>query len=569
MQGASAVYSKCNALHSGRAEASSRLSGRLSLGEMTMRSAAAKFRAIVVLLAGALVALAASQVNAQVSEAYRPYSCGANQGNGCVVGPTFNPDGTTNTAQVNVLSYGANGSFQNIFSSGLDKIYCAPHGGKHVEPYTCQIQPVELPKVTKWDACTVDANGRCNPPMAPQQYRIARFGNESRWIYQFVAGAFLCPTGTAESFAGIKINPLTGKNELNRTGMRCEWSTEQFPAIPGRTWTTCAASTGVECRFPSQGDYLVRINSAAANAELSSATYRTVTGSKIMCSIDALGAPKNDAAERWSCEYLPLPTFISVKGDWNLVGLCTNCGNVNFNVTSGVEKGSSKDTESAFTWQLGASMSASAGSPLVMEATVDISANYTNDSRNIVSNSFTQNQSTSFSIECGAGSLYQWVTGVEEVCMPGNAGNCVSVARSNVFRCLPSNLPAGQPPIQFVAAPAAAATPAAGSTTPSSATPSGTTPTSTTPSSTTPVSTTPSSTPASTTTTTVVTPPDTATACTDTWTSKFKRNLSATKNEVRRLLTPDGQQKLEALPTSTVSRDDYLNICVKNGGPAG
>lgn len=560
MQGACAVYSNCNALQSGRAKAS------------------------LILVAGALLALAASQADAQVSEAYRPYPCGINQGNGCVVGPTFNSDGTVNTAQVNVLSYGTNGSFQNIFFSGLDKIYCAPHGGKHVEGYTCQIQPVELPKVTNWDACTIDANSRCNPAMSAQKYRIARFGDGSKWIYQSVAGSFLCPTGTAESFAGIKINPLTGKNEINRTGMRCEWSTEQFPAIPERTWTTCAASTGVECRFPSPGDYLVRINSAAANAELTTATYRTVSGSKIMCSTDALGAPKNDAAERWSCEYLPLPTFLSVKGDWNLVGLCTNCGNVDFNVSSGVEKGKSKDTESPFTWQLGASMSASAGSPLVMEATVDVSANYTNDSRNVISNSFTQNQSTSFTIQCGAGSLYQWVTGVEEVCMPGNAGNCVSVARSNVFRCLPSNLPAGGPPIQFAGTPPAiAAAPAAGSGTSSGTTPAATTPSST-PTTTTPSSTASGTTTAGTTTsgsppaptpapTAATPPPDFRTACSQKWTAKFRDKQSAPKNEVLPLLTAEGQDKLEssladAPPPHNVSRESYMSICVKNGGPA-
>jgi len=539
-----------------------------------MRSAAARFRAPPVLYAGVLIVFAALQVSAQASEAYRPYPCGTNQGNGCVVAPTFNDDGTEKKGQVNVLSYGSNGSYQDIFFSGLDKIYCKPHGGQHVESYTCKIQPVDLPKVTEWITCTPAADGNCNPAMSPQQYRIARYGSGSRWIYQFVSGSFQCPAGSANSFSGIKIDPMSGDNAIQKTNVSCGWSKEQFPAIPGRRWTTCAASSGVDCRFPSPGDYLVRLNHAVGSGDPVSETYRTVTGSNITCDYLKLGGPLGAGSHKRSCEYLPLPTFVSVKGDWNLVGLCSNCDNVNFKVTSGVEKGSSKEAESAFTWQLGASMSASAGSPLTMEATVDISANYTSDSRNIVSNSFTQNQSTSFAIECGAGALYQWVTGVEEVCMPGNAGNCVSVARSNLFRCLPSDMPAGKPPVQFDLATPAAAEPAAETTASGNATPNTTTSGSATPSTTTSGTATPGTPPAPTTTATVVTPSvNFRTACSDKWTTKLRGKTTASEFEVKPLLTADGQLKLESSLAATpppyiVTKESYMNICVKHGGPA-
>jgi len=378
---------------------------------------------------------------AAAEDAHRPYPC--NPDTICIVGDTYDTNGSLKTNQVFVLSHGTADEAQNIFFSGLYSVWARPYGGKHVADaeQKYELQPTSLPDVASWTACTPDAQGFCNPTqMFAQHFRVARFGDGTKWVYQQVSDRFSCPApgSPATSFAGILLNPKNGDSGFqNRAGTRCEYSTENFPVIEGAFWTTCAASSGVFCRFPNPGTYLVRYREGDNSANSKTLVYRTITGKGITCSASALSNLSATSSSSRSCEYLPLPTFLSVRGNWSLVGLCEKCGDLSFEVTSGMEQGRANEEESAFAWQLGASVTAEAGTPFA-DVSATVSANYAEDRKDVVSDSFTQSVATGLSVEC-AGALYQWVTGVQERCMPRNPSSCVSVARSNIFQCVASD----------------------------------------------------------------------------------------------------------------------------------
>lgn len=533
-----------------------------------------------------------------LSGTHRPYPCGKVGNDQCAVAPVYGDDArTVNAEQVTVLSYGKGGTFHNLFLSGIKTVECYQYLGKPTDgdDYACTLQAITLPAAGGWTDCTLDSDGICSPPMAPHTYKIARYGDGTKWVYSFVSSAFQCPTtGGGRTFNGFRFNTETSHADNGSTGTKkCQYSNEVFHGAPGSFWSTCAAAEGATCKFPGLGTFLVRYG----NARQQRYFYRLVTGSEIKCKATSF-RPDNPAfngvepaSGQKGCQYLELPTITSIHGGWRLVGMCANCGDVNFNVTSGVERGSTHEQETSFSSEVSASVSVSGGIGGFAETSTQVSASYGEAARNMISDSFSKNESASFTVLCGSGGLWQWVTGVTTQCVAGNNDSCEIDAKSNFFRCLPTSVsPGNEGPLSLLAKSArptataptqppvtqtANTTPANSPSPPVTTTPPATTPVPRTTGnggSTTPAANSPRGTTAPTTTATVVPPQDFNVSCNAAWEAKIGSNTAAPKTKVFPLLTQAGGAALEmalasAPPTQLIGKETFMNACVKNGGP--
>lgn len=551
-----------------------------------------------VMCAGAACFLAPQQASAAqaVSGASRPYPCVQAYNDQCGVAPVYGGDGkTVNAAQVTVLSYGKGATYHNLFLSGIKTVECWQYLGRATDgdDYTCTLQAITLPDAGGWTDCAVDAQGFCGPPMAAHTYRIARYGDgATKWVYAFVSSAFPCPasdTTNTKTFDGFRFNTDTSKANIATTGTKkCQYSHNVFTGAPGSFWSTCAAAEGATCKFPGLGTYLVRYG----NKQTTRYFYRVVTGSQIKCQLtyfraDHVHFNMVDPGGNKVCQYLELPTITSIHGDWRLVGMCANCGDVNFNVTSGVERGSTHEQETSFSSEVSASVTADGGIGGIAETSTTVSASYSQAARNMISDSFSKNESASFTVLCGSGGLWQWVTGVTTQCVAGNDDDCEIDAKSNFFRCLPTSVsPGNEGPLSLLAKSARPTTPTpnqppvtqTANTTPSNSPspPAPATPAATTPAPkaapTTPAANSPGGTTAPTTTATVAPPQDFNVSCNAAWEAKMGINTDAPKTKVFPLLTQAGAAALDmalasAPPNVLIGKETYMNVCVKNGGP--
>jgi len=375
---------------------------------------------------------------------YRPYPCLKSQN--CALGATYDETGNTNEQQVYVISYGTEATTYQVMVSGRKAAHvCDTILGWDVAGQTvsqCQVQPILLPaKTNGFELCTL-TNGACSPPPSASQhkFRVARFGvgiaagaasSDEKWMYQYVSSSFPCK---ADDFVGVNAAAVNG------SGARCEYS-EPVEAAPGAVWTTCAAENAT-CRFPASGSYLVRFGARLPDDFF----YRVISGSQVNCTNAAFkGDPASGFTKR--CDYLELPKIASVSGAWEVVGMCEGCSDVTYNLVTGVTQGNEKSSASAWSFELGQEVSVSADVGFASVAGT-VTAGQTWSGGNAITDSFTKDDETTLTVSCESGKLWQWVTSVQNYCMPnsGSTSDCVTVARSKMFQCLsPDESPRSQP----------------------------------------------------------------------------------------------------------------------------
>lgn len=391
--------------------------------------------AALICIGGGAVPHALAETSQDVVTQYRAYPCGG-QGTRCVVGDTYTKRGNVNTDQVSVLSYGAAGSYLNIFVSGIDELDCQAYNGNPVANYECVLQPVSLPKVSSWDDCGI-LTGWCDPNFSPNQFRLARYGAGKNWVYFYVSSAFQCPRKRSpgiKNYNGTELNAFTGKLDPglagDRGGATCQVSDESFPGTVGAVWTTCATKD-TDCVFPGSGSYLVRYGAEDANGA-PRFYYRVANGTHLKCS-DALGKPSLPDGSKPRCDYLELPKIASIQGGWEVAGLCENCTNVNYDVTVGVVKGTTKERESSWSAEVSVSQSVEVGS-----YSGEVSATASWAGRDLVADSFSLSKGTTLTVTCDLGVLWQWVTRAESFCLPtaSSQSECLTIAKSKMFQCL-------------------------------------------------------------------------------------------------------------------------------------
>lgn len=372
---------------------------------------------------------------------YRPSPCKA--ASKCALGAVYDPKGDIVDDQVYSISYGNADTTYNVLVSGRAAAFaCESRAGLDIPGFTltgCEVQPVLLPSgLGGFTKCTPNQWGFCGPTMAPHHFRVARFGNGSIWIYQFVASEFACPAdgalATTNDFNGMQVpNP-------HAWGTRCEVSNNTIPAAPRARWTTCSAEFET-CSFPSAGSYLVRYG--AHNTFY----YRLMSGTGVRCSATAFRMdPAVGSVKR--CDYLELPKIAKVTGSWEIAGTCENCTNANYEVVTGVVQGNTKSAQSSWSFELSEEISFEGE---LSPVSGSISSSQTWSASNLVSDSFSKEESTTLTVGCDLGVLWQWVTSVQNYCLPnsGSTADCVSVARSKLFQCLRPGVSPGVQPIQL------------------------------------------------------------------------------------------------------------------------
>lgn len=389
--------------------------------------------AALICVGGGAVPQALAQTGQDVVTQYRPYPCGG-KGTRCVVGDTYTKKGDVNTDQVSVLSYGAAGSYLNIFVSGIDELDCDAYNGNHVDNFECVLQPVSLPKVAAWNTCAV-SGGWCTNSYKPNQFRLVRYGDGKHWVYFYVGSYFQCPSqgSPAKNINGTELNVKTGKLDPgltgDRTSTKCQVSSDSFPGTVGAVWTTCATKD-TDCVFPGAGSYLVRYGAEDANGA-KRFIYRVANGNYLRCS-DALGRPSNPDEAKPRCDYLELPKIASIQGGWEVAGLCENCTNVNYDVTVGVVKGTTKERESSWFAEVSVSQSVE-----ISSVSAEVSASASWAGRDLMANSFSLSKDNTLSVTCDLGVLWQWVTRAESFCLPSaSSSECLTIAKSKMFQCL-------------------------------------------------------------------------------------------------------------------------------------
>ncbi len=375
---------------------------------------------------------------------YRPYPCKVTTSEVCTLGAVYDPYGVIVAEQVYSISYGTAATTYNVLVSGRKaEFYCTARAGLDIPGFTltsCEVQPVLLPSgLGGFTSCTPNASGFCVVTMTPHHFRVARFGDGSSWIYQFVSSEFACPAaGSAmTNFAGIAVT------NSRAAGTKCEVSVNDVPGAPRARWTTCSGSEFEPCVFPSAGGYLVRYGTEDGGARFH---YRVMSGTSVRCTNTAFQTdPAPNKIKR--CDYLELPKIAKVTGSWEIAGICENCSNATFEVVTGVVQGNTKSAQSAWSFELSEQISFEGE---FLPVSGSISASQAWSASNLVSDSFSKEESSTLTVGCDLGVLWQWVTSVQNYCLPnsGNTADCVSVARSKMFQCLRPGASPGVEPIQ-------------------------------------------------------------------------------------------------------------------------
>lgn len=368
---------------------------------------------------------------------FDPYPCGG-PGSICNIVSRHKSDGSVDFDHVTTVSYGDPDfdAFHNILSSGISEIRCEavlgdPTVGRN-KP--CQVQTVLLPKATGWQPCAYGTV--CPVTVAANNYRVARFGTGNRWVYLLVASAYRCDVA---DFNGMRFDPNVG------VAKSCQTSTNEISPSPGSIWRPCAGGTGAECRFPASGTYLVRYG--ANNAWF----YRLMTGSKASCDTSTFnGDPVVGGNKR--CDLLEIGQIAKIVGRWEPVGMCANCGSIEYTVSVGVEQGKTRERESAWSAEFSTTVSSSSGVLTDGVAKTQASTTFTvgASGRDLLAESFTKSENHELKMSCDKGALWQWVTTVENRCFPGgkSRSDCFTAARSKMFQCIAQTQPPGTQPIE-------------------------------------------------------------------------------------------------------------------------
>jgi hypothetical protein len=382
------------------------------------------------------------------------------QPGGCAM-PVFGADGTVDTNKISVLSYGTTSGtrpgWQMHLSSGIAVRPCNSPGGRQDGSPDCIVYEYQMPEVAEWRPCANEGGVCAITGLLPNQYKIARYGAGTRWAYQLVASSVNC---SVNDFNGTSFDPVGG------VAKTCQVSSNAFSTPVAKAWTRCATGGVAEvenrCTFPESGTYLVRF--ARPVDQNYKVPYRLVSGTGFQCwpsnfdarsrflqtTSEGVGEPDWQTARNFSvgsfCEYLPLAEVQQVFGKWELVGMCEDCAdNIEYMVSVGVEKGKSK--ESSKTFGLEVSQTISIGGEVFGSETSFTASSETSE---LIAESFTRSEGSEFTISCGKGALYQWVTGVRSFCTPSgpklNPEDCETIAKSKMFRCVePSEHPGYQP----------------------------------------------------------------------------------------------------------------------------
>ncbi len=375
------------------------------------------------------------------------YSCGSTAAV-CKIEPHYKADGVTEDVEAKTLiSHGDGNTTEYVILQGVPEFRCG-EGHGDIAPgksKTCQATSFTLPDPGGWVDCA-NSGERCSFTPVTNGFRIVRYGKDNRWVYAYTAGpdVWCTPNG---GFNGIRYDVWqnqTKKCQISKNTIRGAMKLGEGGPLPA-TWRICAAAEGAECVFPRLGSYLVRYGVNDIN---DGAMYRYVTGDKMTCSEQVFGFnPKTGQVK--NCKYLELSEIAKVSGRWELVGSCPTCGSVQYATESGVERGKTKERESSFGLEVSATASYTSGATTNAIAQTSVSTTITASAnvREMVAHSFTQSEKTQLTIACDKGSLWQWVTRVDNVCLPGgNSGDCVTVARAKLFKCLgPNDSPGPNP----------------------------------------------------------------------------------------------------------------------------
>jgi hypothetical protein len=284
-----------------------------------------------------------------------------------------------------------------------------------------------------WTKCADGDQGqRCKVDVKEGEIKMVRYGTPqgNRWLYSYVAEDFDCRLN------GLGYDVDVAPNVYKQ----CEVATKPEPYVG--TWETCASGEGVSCNFADDGPRLVRYGDATSDRFW----YKTVLGKNITC---GLGTFRWDPAPNVykACEYLKVPfeqRLVKVRGYWEKVLRCKDCSSTTFEITTGVTTG--KETVKSSEWgsSLTASIESTAGvsaGGVSAETKIGFSATTSSSFANSVGSSFTKEQSSTKSIDCTKGAIYQFVTSVDEFCA---AGVCTTTAMSDEFICqTPTEAPPG------------------------------------------------------------------------------------------------------------------------------
>ena len=370
------------------------------------------------------------------AHAYMAYSCG-DEGQKCFPEYETSELEDEDRPRVTVVSFGANSVFSSIMVQGVRDLSCTtalfadPAAGA---PKKCTAISYNLPKVENWISCGTQAGGNCvDEVIAPDHIRLARFGAGGRYIYAFVSKGFACPK---TYFDGIAFDPF--ENILKE----CAISANDIPVASASRWRPCGSvadnNTKSECAFPEPGNYLVRFYDKALGEKFRAYGHRMVTGKSFECSKTSTNYSIGIGSI--ACQYLRLPQVSSVEGQWQLVGSCQDCGEIEYKVTVGVERGNRKERESSWTNEVSTEVSSE-----VFGVEASASATFSWGGRSLLEESFALSAGMEYTVTCDKGALWQWTTEVQNTCFAENV-ECEVLARSRDFLCVGS----GVSPSEFV-----------------------------------------------------------------------------------------------------------------------
>jgi formylglycine-generating enzyme required for sulfatase activity len=372
----------------------------------------------------------------QAAHAYTAYSCGSD-GQKCFPEDETSEVDDENRPRITVVSFGANSVFSSIMVQGVRELPCS--GALFGDPAIgaakkCTAISYNLPEVESWISCGTQAGGNCvNEFVPPDHIRLARYGVGGRFVYMFVSKGYACPK---TYFEGINFDPF--ENVVKE----CAISANNIPVAASSRWRPCGSVAGIngksECVFSEPGNYLVRFYDKALGEKFRAYGHRMITGKSFECSQAASGYTIGIGSI--ACQYIRLPQIARVEGQWQLVGSCQDCGDIEYKVTVGVERGNRKERESPWTNEVSTEVSSE-----VFGVEASASATFSWGGRSLLEESFALSAGMEYTVTCDKGALWQWTTEVQNTCFAENV-ECEVLARSRDFLCVGS----GVSPSEFV-----------------------------------------------------------------------------------------------------------------------
>jgi formylglycine-generating enzyme required for sulfatase activity len=378
--------------------------------------------------------------------AYTAYSCGT-EGQNCFPEDETSEVDDEDRPRITVVSYGANSTFSSAMFQGIREMPCAAalFGDPAIgAAKKCTAISYNLPKVENWIPCGTQTGGNCvNEPIAPDHIRLARFGVSGRFVYMFVSKGYACPK---TYFEGINFDPY--ENIVKE----CSISSNDIPVAVSSRWRPCGSVAGIngksECVFSEPGNYLVRFYDKALGEKFRAYGHRMVTGKSFECSQASTGYTIGIGSI--ACQYIRLPQISKVEGQWQLVGSCQDCGDIEYKVMVGVERGNRQERESSWTREVSTEVATE-----VFGVEASASATFSWGGRSLLEESFALSAGMEYTVTCDKGALWQWTTEVQNTCFAENV-ECEVLARSRDFLCVGS----GVSPSEFVSVASVATDPA-------------------------------------------------------------------------------------------------------------